>query len=177
MIRSASSIQRLFRFRQSIVGRRCSTIQIMMRSTHLPSDVRAATSRIVDWCIQTRRDISKGSTYWLVAGRMIRIFRLIWTDSFDRIDATDYTLDACSVRYKPTLNRSDLYIHTTYALFLKGQTLHLSTVLTVGFLDGRFGVVVGILAYYERGRGFDSRTVQTFVCLNMSVCVGLGVSM
>jgi hypothetical protein len=30
-------------------------------------------------------------------------------------------------------------------------------------VDGRCGVVVGILAYYARGRGFDSRTVQTFV--------------
>jgi hypothetical protein len=27
---------------------------------------------------------------------------------------------------------------------------------------GRFGVMVEILAYYARGRGFDSRTVQTF---------------
>jgi hypothetical protein len=36
--------------------------------------------------------------------------------------------------------------------------------------NGRFGVVVGILVYYARGRGLDSRTVQTFVCLNMSVC-------
>jgi hypothetical protein len=35
---------------------------------------------------------------------------------------------------------------------------------------GRCGVVVEILAYYARGRGFDSRTVQTFV-------LGLGVSM
>jgi hypothetical protein len=40
--------------------------------------------------------------------------------------------------------------------------------------DGRFVVVVGILAYYARGRGFDSRTVQTFVCMNMSVCIGSG---
>jgi uncharacterized membrane protein len=40
---------------------------------------------------------------------------------------------------------------------------------------GRFGVVVGIFAYYTRGRGVDSRTVQTFVCMNMSV--GLGISM
>jgi hypothetical protein len=38
-------------------------------------------------------------------------------------------------------------------------------------LDGRCGVVVRILAYYARGRGFDSRTVQTFVCMNMSVCI------
>jgi hypothetical protein len=36
-------------------------------------------------------------------------------------------------------------------------------------IDGRCGVVVGILAYYARGRGFDSRIVQTFVCMNMSV--------
>jgi hypothetical protein len=40
--------------------------------------------------------------------------------------------------------------------------------------DGRSGVVVWILAYYARGRGFDSRTVQTFVCMNMSVCIGTG---
>jgi hypothetical protein len=40
--------------------------------------------------------------------------------------------------------------------------------------DGRFGVVVGIPAFYVRGRGFDSRTVQTFVCMNMSVCIGSG---
>jgi hypothetical protein len=46
----------------------------------------------------------------------------------------------------------------------------------VCILDGRFGVVVVILAYYARGRGFDSRSVQTFVCMNMSV-LGLGVSM
>jgi hypothetical protein len=43
-------------------------------------------------------------------------------------------------------------------------------------IDGLCSVVVGIVAYYARGRGFDSRTVQTFVCMNMSV-VGLGVSM
>jgi hypothetical protein len=40
--------------------------------------------------------------------------------------------------------------------------------------DGRCGVVVGIFAYYARGRGFDSRTVQTFVYMNMSVCIGSG---
>jgi hypothetical protein len=42
------------------------------------------------------------------------------------------------------------------------------------FVDGRFGVVVEILAYYARGRRFYSRTVQTFVCINMSVCIGSG---
>jgi hypothetical protein len=36
--------------------------------------------------------------------------------------------------------------------------------------------VVGILAYYARGSGFDSRTVQIFVCMNMFV-LDLGVSM
>jgi hypothetical protein len=41
-------------------------------------------------------------------------------------------------------------------------------------IDDRFGVVVGILTYYARGRGFDSRTVQTFVCMNMSVCIWSG---
>jgi hypothetical protein len=43
-----------------------------------------------------------------------------------------------------------------------------------GIRDGRCGEVVGILAYYARGRGFDSRTVQTFVWMNMSVCIGSG---
>jgi hypothetical protein len=38
-------------------------------------------------------------------------------------------------------------------------------------------VVVGILAYYARGRGFESRTLQTFVCMYMSVCIGSGGSM
>jgi hypothetical protein len=33
--------------------------------------------------------------------------------------------------------------------------------------------VVGILAYYAGGHGFDSRTVQTFVCMNISVCMYL----
>jgi hypothetical protein len=37
--------------------------------------------------------------------------------------------------------------------------------------DGRFGVV-RILAYYARRRGFDSRTVQTFLFV-----LGLGVYM
>jgi hypothetical protein len=43
-------------------------------------------------------------------------------------------------------------------------------------VDGRCGVVVRILAYHAKGRRFDSRTVQTFVCMNMFV-LGLGVSM
>jgi hypothetical protein len=33
-------------------------------------------------------------------------------------------------------------------------------------------LVVGILACYARGRGIDSRTVQTYVCMNMPACVG-----
>jgi hypothetical protein len=41
-------------------------------------------------------------------------------------------------------------------------------------IDGRCGVVVGLLAFYARGRGYDSRTVQTFMCMNMSVCIGSG---
>jgi hypothetical protein len=41
-------------------------------------------------------------------------------------------------------------------------------------IDGRCGVEVVILAYYARGCGFDSRTMQTFVCMNMSVCIGSG---
>jgi hypothetical protein len=40
----------------------------------------------------------------------------------------------------------------------------------------RSGVELEILVYYARGRGFDSRTAQTFVCMNMSV-LGLRVSM
>jgi hypothetical protein len=47
-------------------------------------------------------------------------------------------------------------------------------IYSIILFDGRCGVVVGILAYYARGRGFDSRTVQTFVCMNMSVCIGSG---
>jgi hypothetical protein len=48
--------------------------------------------------------------------------------------------------------------------------------------DDRLGVVMGILAYYASGRGFDSRTVHTFVCsctqMYASLFVlGLGVSM
>jgi hypothetical protein len=46
--------------------------------------------------------------------------------------------------------------------------------LKVIMFDGRCGVVVRILAYYARGRGFDSRTVQKFVCMNMSICIGSG---
>jgi hypothetical protein len=42
------------------------------------------------------------------------------------------------------------------------------------FFDGRLGVVVGILAYYVRGRGFDSRTMLIFVCMNISLCIGSG---
>jgi hypothetical protein len=36
--------------------------------------------------------------------------------------------------------------------------------------DGQFGVVVGILANYARGHGFNSHAVQIFVRLNM-VCL------
>jgi hypothetical protein len=42
--------------------------------------------------------------------------------------------------------------------------------ITLLLFDGRFGVVVGILAYYARGRKFDSRTVQTF-CVHENVCL------
>jgi hypothetical protein len=59
-------------------------------------------------------------------------------------------LPAAEVVYLPTIK-----IIITYLLF-----------------DGRFGVVVGILAYYARGRG--SRTMQTFVCMNMSVSIAFG---
>jgi uncharacterized membrane protein (DUF441 family) len=53
----------------------------------------------------------------------------------------------------------------------------MGTVNVFRCFDGQFGVVVGILAHYARGRGFDSRTVQTFVCMNMLFVLGLGVSM
>jgi hypothetical protein len=53
-------------------------------------------------------------------------------------------------------------------------TVYLLFLVFISYFNGRFGVVVGILAYYASGRGFDSRTVQTFVCMNMSVCIGFG---
>jgi hypothetical protein len=34
--------------------------------------------------------------------------------------------------------------------------------------------MVRILAYCARGRRFDSLTVQTFVRMNMSICIGSG---
>jgi hypothetical protein len=46
--------------------------------------------------------------------------------------------------------------------------------LYTGRFDGRCGIVVGILVYYTRGRRFDSCTVQRFVCMHMSVCIGSG---
>jgi hypothetical protein len=46
--------------------------------------------------------------------------------------------------------------------------------ILVLYYDGRCGVVVGILVYYAIDRGFDARTVQTFVCMNMSVYIGSG---
>jgi hypothetical protein len=39
----------------------------------------------------------------------------------------------------------------------------------VGKFDDPFGAVV---LYYPRGRRFNPRSVQTFVYMNMSVCVG-----
>jgi hypothetical protein len=56
----------------------------------------------------------------------------------------------------------------------RDQHLNVSSETRSSLSDGRCGVVVGILAYYARGRGFHSRTVQTFVCMNMSVCIGSG---
>jgi hypothetical protein len=44
----------------------------------------------------------------------------------------------------------------------------------ITYYDDRFGGVVGILAYYAKGRGFHSRTVQKFVCVCVSVCIGSG---
>jgi hypothetical protein len=51
----------------------------------------------------------------------------------------------------------------------------LASIYVIIFIDGLCGVVVGNLGYYARGRWFDSHTVQTFVCMNMSVYIGLGV--
>jgi hypothetical protein len=42
-------------------------------------------------------------------------------------------------------------------------------------IDGPWGVVVRILVFYVRGHGFDFRTVQTFVSMNMSVCIILNM--
>jgi hypothetical protein len=50
----------------------------------------------------------------------------------------------------------------------------ISSYVNLILFHGHCGVVEGIFAYYARGRGFDSRTVQTFVCMNMSVCIGTG---
>jgi hypothetical protein len=40
--------------------------------------------------------------------------------------------------------------------------------------DDLFSVVGCIRGCYARGRRFDPRTVRTFVCMNMSVCIGSG---
>jgi hypothetical protein len=52
---------------------------------------------------------------------------------------------------------------SAYFNFVNGQ---------VDYYLGRRGVLMWILVYYARGRGFDSLTVQTFVSMNMSVCIG-----
>jgi hypothetical protein len=44
----------------------------------------------------------------------------------------------------------------------------------VAFYDihgGNSDIVVCIIACYVKGRGFDSRTIRKFVCMNMSVCI------
>jgi hypothetical protein len=41
--------------------------------------------------------------------------------------------------------------------------------------DDRFSVVRCILAYYARGRWFESRTVQTFECMNTLFTLDLSV--
>jgi hypothetical protein len=48
-----------------------------------------------------------------------------------------------------------------------------SIIIIIIIIDG-FGVLVGILVSYPRGHGFDSRSVQSFVCMNMTVCIGSG---
>jgi hypothetical protein len=79
------------------------------------------------------------------------------------LDANSYLADwFCVILHTQMIGNvqirfSCFYIHTPHALSPN---------------DGRFGVVVGILGYYARGRGFNSRRMQTFVCMNMSVCIG-----
>jgi hypothetical protein len=41
----------------------------------------------------------------------------------------------------------------------------------MAFQFSRFSIVIGTLAYYVRGRGFDPRTVQTFDCINTSAWI------
>jgi hypothetical protein len=48
---------------------------------------------------------------------------------------------------------------------------HLAVGAVTILFDDRFGTVVRRLAYYARGRGFGPCTVQTFGCINMSVCI------
>jgi hypothetical protein len=40
--------------------------------------------------------------------------------------------------------------------------------------DDRLGVFARILSYYARVHGFDPCTVQTFVCMNMSIFIKSG---
>jgi hypothetical protein len=68
--------------------------------------------------------------------------------------------------------------HVTYIFFLffcpfikRSGLYKMPIFIRWGIFDGRFGVVVRILAYYPRGHGFESRT---FVCMHMSVCIGSG---
>jgi hypothetical protein len=72
------------------------------------------------------------------------------------------------------LNNIFVYHISLPFIFFSSMIVKLDGQCAEQYNDGRFGVVVGILAYYARGRGFDSRTVQTFVCMNMSVCIGSG---
>jgi hypothetical protein len=52
-----------------------------------------------------------------------------------------------------------------YLFMRHGIFMYFFLIYNITSFDGQCGVAVGILAYYARGRGFDSRTVQTYVCL------------
>jgi hypothetical protein len=67
-----------------------------------------------------------------------------------------------------------MVVHLFFALTVSIRSRLLFPTLCGSINTKSMGVVVGILAYSARGCGFDPRTVQTFVCMNMSVCIGSG---
>jgi hypothetical protein len=64
-------------------------------------------------------------------------------------------------------------LHTYIPRFISKRIVNASQIVS----DGRLGVVVRILANYAKGREFDSRTVPTFVSMDILFVLGLGVSM
>jgi hypothetical protein len=67
-----------------------------------------------------------------------------------------------------------IFVFPVYLTLFNLQQLSITLIPIQHAFDGRFCVVVEILAYYARDCGFDSRIYQTFVCMNMSVCIGSG---